>query len=85
MNILVTGGAGYIGSHTCISILNAGHSVIIADNLSNSKFETVRRIMDFSNTDVTFYEMDVTDAEAVDTIFKNNKIKGVIHFAGFKQ
>lgn len=84
MNILVTGGAGYIGSHTCIALLEAGHSVIIADNLSNSKSETVMKIMDIADKEVTFYEIDVTDAEAVDIIFRNYKIDGVIHFAGLK-
>lgn len=84
MNILVTGGAGYIGSHTCVALLEAGHSVIIADNLSNSKLETVGKIMDIVDKEVTFYEIDVTDAEAVNIIFKNYKIDGVIHFAGLK-
>jgi UDP-glucose 4-epimerase len=84
MNILVTGGAGYIGSHTCVALLEAGHSVIIADNLSNSKSETVMKIMDIADKEVTFYEIDVTDAEAVDIIFRNYKIDGVIHFAGHK-
>lgn len=84
MNILVTGGAGYIGSHTCIGLLEAGHSVIIADNLSNSKSETVMKIMDIADKEVIFYEIDVTDAEAVNIIFKNYKIDGVIHFAGLK-
>ncbi len=84
MNILVSGGTGYIGSHTCVALLEAGHSVIIADNLSNSKADTVNKIMDITNKEVTFYEIDVTDAEAVNIIFKNHKIDGVIHFAGFK-
>lgn len=84
MNILVTGGAGYIGSHTCVALLEAGHSVIIADNLSNSKSETVMKIMDIADKEVTFYKIDVTDAEAVDVIFRNYKIDGVIHFAGLK-
>ncbi|WP_139991080.1 UDP-glucose 4-epimerase GalE [Paenibacillus paridis] len=84
MNILVTGGAGYIGSHTCIALFEAGHSVIIADNLCNSKHETIMKIMDIADREVTFYEIDVTDAEAVDIIFRNYKIDGVIHFAGLK-
>ncbi|MBN8193803.1 UDP-glucose 4-epimerase GalE [Bacillus sp. NTK074B] len=84
MNILVTGGAGYIGSHTCVALLEAGHSVIIADNLSNSKSETVMKIRDIADKEVTFYEIDVTDTEAVDIIFRNYKIDGVIHFAGLK-
>jgi UDP-glucose 4-epimerase len=84
MNILVTGGAGYIGSHTCIALMKAGHSVIIADNLSNSKRESVEKVMDIADKEVTFYEIDVTDAEAVNVIFRNYKIDGVIHFAGLK-
>lgn len=84
MNILVTGGAGYIGSHTCIALMKAGHSVIIADNLSNSKSETVMKIMDIAEKEVVFYEIDVTDSEAVDSIFRNYKLDGVIHFAGLK-
>jgi UDP-glucose 4-epimerase len=84
MNILVTGGAGYIGSHTCVALLEAGHSVIIADNLSNSKRETVEKIMNIADKKVNFYKIDVTDAEAINIIFKNYKIDGVIHFAGLK-
>lgn len=84
MKILVTGGAGYIGSHTCIALLEAGHSVIIADNLHNSKRETVEKIMEIANKEVNFYEIDVTDAEAIEVIFRNYKIDGVIHFAGLK-
>nr|WP_106783616.1 UDP-glucose 4-epimerase GalE [Lysinibacillus timonensis] len=84
MNILVTGGVGYIGSHTCISLLESGHSVIIADNLYNSKREIVEKIKFLSNKNIVFYEMDVTDTQSVDYIFKNNKIDGVIHFAGYK-
>ncbi|MEC1741735.1 UDP-glucose 4-epimerase GalE [Schinkia azotoformans] len=84
MNILVSGGAGYIGSHTCVALMGAGHSVIIADNLSNSKADTIGKIMGIADKEVTFYEIDVTDTEAVDIIFKNHKIDGVIHFAGLK-
>lgn len=84
MNILVTGGAGFIGSHACVALIEAGHSVIIADNLSNSKRETVDKIIDISEKGVTFYEIDVTDAEAVEVIFKNYSLDGVIHFAGHK-
>jgi UDP-glucose 4-epimerase len=84
MNILVTGGAGYIGSHTCVALLEAGHSVIIADNLCNSKPEIVGKIMKIANKEVTFYEIDVTDETAVEIVFRDNKIDGVIHFSGLK-
>lgn len=84
MQILVTGGAGYIGSHTCVELLNNNHSVIIADNLINSKIETIYKIKQITNKEVIFYEIDVTDALAVESIFSNHKIDGVIHFAGLK-
>ncbi len=84
MNILVTGGAGYIGSHTCIELLNNNHSVIIADNLNNSKIETIDKIKQITNKELTFYKIDVTDASEVESIFSNYKIDGVIHFAGLK-
>lgn len=84
MNILVTGGAGYIGSHTCVELLNNNHTVIIADNLINSKIGTIDKIKQITNKDLTFYEIDVTDAPAVESIFINHKIDGVIHFAGLK-
>jgi len=84
MNILVTGGAGYIGSHTCIALLEAGYSVIVADNLSNSKVETIDKIKQITNSDILFYQIDVTDEESVDTIFSKHDIDGVMHFAGLK-
>ncbi len=84
MNILVTGGAGYIGSHTCVELLNNNHSVIIADNLINSKIETINKIKQITNKDITFYQIDVTDEQAVESIFNNHKIDGIIHFAGLK-
>lgn len=84
MPILVTGGAGYIGSHTCVELLNSGHFVIIADNLCNSKIETIDKINQITNKDVIFYQIDVTDEQAVESIFSNHKIDGVIHFAGLK-
>jgi UDP-glucose 4-epimerase len=84
MNILVTGGAGYIGSHTCVALLEAGHSVVVADNLINSKAETLQRIQTITSKNVTFYQMDVTHQEAVDTLFGNHTFDGVIHFAGLK-
>jgi UDP-glucose 4-epimerase len=84
MNILVTGGTGYIGSHTCVELLNSGHSVIIADNLSNSRIEVISRIKQITGRQIFFYQVDVTDEEAVNSIFSSNRIDGVIHFAGYK-
>lgn len=84
MNILVTGGAGYIGSHTCVALLEAGYTVIIADNLCNSKVETIHKIKQITNKEVTFYHIELTDENALDNIFFNHSIYGVIHFAGLK-
>ncbi|WP_312420644.1 UDP-glucose 4-epimerase GalE [Anaerospora hongkongensis] len=84
MDILVTGGAGYIGSHTCVALLEAGHKVIIADNLSNSKIETVDQVQKITGKEVTFYKVDVTNEVAMEAIFSKNVIDGIIHFAGFK-
>lgn len=84
MNILVTGGAGYIGSHTCIALLEQGHSVIIADNLCNSKAETIDKVKQITKKDITFYQIDVTDDVAINTVFSQHDIDGVIHFAGLK-
>jgi len=84
MDILVTGGAGYIGSHTCVALLEAGHTVIVADNLCNSKAETIDRIEQITDKKITFYKIDVTDEKAVDTIFNNHRIDGIVHFAGLK-
>ena len=84
MNILLTGGAGYIGTHTAIELLNTGHSVIIVDNLSNSSFEAVRRVEKITSKKVGFYEADVCDKNKLDDIFKQNSIDAVIHFAGLK-
>jgi UDP-glucose 4-epimerase len=84
MNILVTGGTGYVGSHTCVELLNKNHSVIIVDNLINSKIETIDKIIQITNKNISFYQIDVTDEYALDQIFINHKIDGVIHFAGLK-
>ncbi|HOD55299.1 MAG TPA: UDP-glucose 4-epimerase GalE [Candidatus Cloacimonadota bacterium] len=84
MSILVTGGAGYIGSHTCIELLNAGYDIIIVDNLSNSKYESVKRIEELSGKNVKFYETNILDKTALDFIFGENQIEAVIHFAGLK-
>ena len=84
MKILVTGGAGFIGSHTSTVLLEAGHDVVIADDFSNSKPETLDNIKKITGKDLRFYEADVTEAAAVEKIFKENDLDGVIHFAGFK-
>jgi len=84
MLILVTGGVGYIGAHTCVSLLEAGHDVIVADNLSNSRVEVLDRINELTNREVIFYQVDVTDQKAVDQIFASHPIEGIVHFAGFK-
>ena len=84
MKILVTGGAGYIGSHTCIELLAAGHEVVIVDNLSNSSEESLRRVEKISNKAVTFINADIRDEAALDKAFNENNIDSVIHFAGLK-
>ena len=84
MNILVTGGTGYIGSHTCVTLINAGHSVIVADNLINSKIEAIDRIKQITGNDLLFYNIDVTDEAAVNPVFSAHHIDGIIHFAGLK-
>lgn len=84
MNILVTGGAGYIGSHTCVELLNNNHTVVVADNLCNSKAESIDKIKQITNKEVIFYKIDVTDEAALEIIFATHKIDGVIHFAGLK-
>lgn len=84
MNILVTGGAGYIGSHTCVALAEAGHTTVVVDNLSNSKVETIAKVKEISGQEVVFYKNDVTDDQAMRKIFDHHHIDGVIHFAGFK-
>ena len=84
MKILVTGGTGYIGSHTCVELLDAGYEVVIIDNLSNSKKEVVDYIEKITNKKVKFYEEDVQNKDALRKIFNENDIDAVIHFAGYK-
>ncbi|QUH29966.1 UDP-glucose 4-epimerase GalE [Vallitalea guaymasensis] len=84
MNILVTGGAGYIGSHTVVQLLEEGYGVIIVDNFSNSKPESLKRIKEITGKDFKFYEVDLLDREALDKVFVDNEIDAVIHFAGLK-
>lgn len=84
MNILVTGGTGYIGSHTCVELLNSGYNVIVIDNFSNSKKDVVDKIKTITNKDYKFYEGDCCDKNILNKIFSENKIDAVIHFAGYK-
>ena len=84
MSVLVTGGAGYIGSHTVVELLNAGQEVVIVDNYSNSKPEVLNRIETITGKAPTFYEVDVLDREALDAVFAKEEIDSVIHFAGYK-
>lgn len=84
MNILLTGGAGYIGSHTCIELYKAGHTAVIADNFCNSNPEAVRRVEELIGAKVPLYNIDVADFDALDKLFTENKIDAVIHFAGLK-
>jgi len=84
MDILVTGGAGYIGSHTVIELLNKVYNVVILDNYSNSKPEVLNRIKELSSKDFTFYEVDVIDKDALRTVFDKHDFEAVIHFAGYK-
>ena len=84
MKILVTGGAGYIRSHTCVELLNAGYEVVILDNLYNSSKKAVDRIEEITGKKVTFYENDMLDADAMESLFSKEKIDCVIHFAGLK-
>ena len=82
--ILITGGAGYIGSHTLIELLRAGHELVVIDNLSNSKQEALRRVERISGRQVKFYPMDVRDRDGLQAIFRDHAITAVIHFAGLK-
>lgn len=84
MNVLVTGGAGYIGSHTMVELLNAGHGIVCLDNLVNSKYEAVKRVEGITGKKVKFYEGDVRDDAMLDKVFTENKIDAVINFAGLK-
>lgn len=84
MNVLLAGGAGYIGTHTCVELINAGHDVVIADNYSNSCPMAVQRVEEITGRKIPLYEADVCDSAEVDKIFSENKIDAVIHFAGLK-
>ena len=82
--ILVTGGAGYIGSHTCVELLNAGHEVIVLDNLCNSAVESLNRVEKLTQKNLKFIEGDIRDSQLLDSLFQQNSIDAVIHFAGLK-
>jgi len=84
MRVLVTGGAGYIGSHTCIELLEAGNDVIVVDNLSNSKEISLDRVKKITGKDIKFYEINVLDKDELEKVFSNETIDAVIHFAGLK-
>ena len=84
MKLLVTGGAGYIGSHTVVELLTKGHDVVVIDNLSNSSREAIKRVEEISGKSVEFHEADVRNRQALDTIFAAGDIDAVIHFAGLK-
>ena len=84
MRILVTGGAGYIGSHTCVELLEAGYEVVILDNLLNSSEQSIKRVREISGKDAVFHRVDLLDKPAVNKIFQQKHFDGVIHFAGLK-
>lgn len=84
MAILVTGGAGYIGSHTCIELLNAGYEVVVLDNLSNSSEKSLERVAQITGKQVPFYKVDILDKEGMHEVFEKEPIDSVIHFAGLK-
>ncbi len=84
MSILVTGGAGYIGSHTCVELLNQGYEVVVVDNLCNSNLEAINRVQKITNKRILFYQIDVQDKEKLRSVFQLENIEAVIHFAGLK-
>jgi UDP-glucose 4-epimerase len=84
MKILVTGGAGFIGSHTCVELLHANYEVVVIDNLSNSKEESLKRVQEISGRSLSFYEVDLLDKDGLYEVFQKNNVDAVIHFAGLK-
>ncbi|RJG26646.1 UDP-glucose 4-epimerase GalE [Paenibacillus thiaminolyticus] len=84
MAIMITGGAGYIGSHTCVEMLEAGYEIVVLDNFSNSHPESIRRISDITGKGFAFYEADLLDERSLNRIFEEHRIDAVIHFAGLK-
>jgi len=84
MKILVTGGAGYIGSHTCVELLKAGHEIVIVDNLSNSNEKSLHRVQAITGKKLDFYKVDIRDRKALEQVFEQHDINSVVHFAGLK-
>jgi len=84
MKVLVTGGAGYIGSHTCVELLEAGYDIVVIDNLSNSKEESLNRVEKITGKELVFYKVDILDKDALIEVFSQHKFDAVIHFAGLK-
>src|SRR5690349_6641496 len=84
MNILVVGGAGYIGTHTCVQLLDAGHRIVVLDNLCNSQIESLKRVRQISGQDFPFIEADIRDKPALRRVFTEYRIDAVIHLAGLK-
>jgi UDP-glucose 4-epimerase len=84
MKILATGGAGYIGSHTCLELLQAGYDVVVVDNLSNSKVESLKRVERIAGRSLSFHRVDLLDKAALASVFRSHEIQAVIHFAGLK-
>ena len=84
MKILVTGGAGYIGSHTCVQLLEAGYEIAVLDNLCNASKKCLEAVKKITGKDFPFYEVDLLDYDATEKVFKENKFDAVIHFAGLK-
>jgi len=84
MKILVTGGAGYIGTHTCVELIKSGYEVVVVDDLSNSSIEAIRRVEKITGSKIKFFEVDITDEDKLRKVFEENEFKSVIHFAGYK-
>lgn len=84
MTILVTGGAGYIGSHTCVELLSSGYEVVVVDNLSNSKYESLKRVQKIAGKPLSFHRIDLLDKSSLSEVFRSYSIQSVIHFAGLK-
>lgn len=84
MSILITGGAGFIGSHAAVALMDAGYDIVVVDNLANSQMESIRRIKELTGKEFLFYDVDLLDAERLDKIFASHSIDAVMHFAGYK-